>query len=103
MNAKFSGVFSVGAIICLLLHDLHNCTFKFNPTFKNLLPSNLRSFTTQFQNYSLLSRGQVTWYQHLDILLMSKLCRLSRDVPLKVYKDEFAKTFQTVFMTVNCV
>ena len=44
MNVKFSGFFSVEATIHLLLHDLDDCTFKINPTYKNLLPSKSLQF-----------------------------------------------------------
>ena len=55
MNVKFSGVFSVEATIHLLLHDLHNCTFKINPTYKNLLPSK----SLQFHNITSKLRAPI--------------------------------------------
>ena len=44
MNVKFSGFFSLKATIHLLLHDLHDCNFKIDPTYKNLLPSKSLQF-----------------------------------------------------------
>ena len=55
MNVKFSGLFFCWSTIHLLLHDLHGCTFKINPTYKNLLPSK----SLQFHNITSKLRALI--------------------------------------------
>ena len=55
MNVKLSGFFSVEAAIHLLLHDLHDFTFKINPNYKNLLPSE----SLQFPNITSKLRAPI--------------------------------------------
>ena len=54
MDAKFSGIF---VEVYLLSHDLHDCTFKINPTYKNSLPSK----SLQFRNISSKLWAHILW------------------------------------------